>query len=155
MNFNWFIHARTFNGISHLNSLKNSRDIAISVGWTERPSHHDIKYMNSQKSHLTGNFLIFLYLLKLNLMSPMAKCPNKGKINILYYVLYCKKSNFVLYFFSKKKRLNKKHLSLKLWELRICTIFDICQFFLKPMALRYIEKLTFIWKCAYSDFPEF
>ena len=40
-------------------------------------------------------------------MSPMAKCPNKGKINILYYVLYCKKSDF-LYFFEQKKILNKK-----------------------------------------------
>ena len=74
------------NGISQLSSLNNNRDITISVGWTERPSHHDIKHMNSQKSHLTGNFLIFLCLLKLNLMSPMEKCPNKGKINILYYV---------------------------------------------------------------------
>ena len=90
------------NGISHLNSLNDSRDIAISVGWTERPSHHDIKYMNSQKSHHTGNFLIFLYLVKLNLMSPMAKCPNKGKINILYYVLYCKKSDFLYFFLAKK-----------------------------------------------------
>ena len=86
------------NGIIHLNSLNDSRDIAISVGWTERPSHHDIKYMNSQKSHLTGNFLIFLYLLKLNLMSPMAKCPKKGKTNILYYVLYSKKCYFVGFF---------------------------------------------------------
>ena len=40
-------------------------------------------------------------------MSPMAKCHNKGKINILYYVLYCKKGNF-LYFFEQKKILNKK-----------------------------------------------
>ena len=94
----------TFYGISRLNSLNNSRDIVISVGWTDRPSHHDIKYMNSQKSHLTGNFLIFLCLLKLNLMSPMEKCPNKGKINILYYVLYCKKGDF----FWAKKILNKK-----------------------------------------------
>ena len=38
VNFNRFIHARTFNGISLLNSLKNSRDKVISVGWTERPS---------------------------------------------------------------------------------------------------------------------
>ena len=40
-------------------------------------------------------------------MSPMAKCPKKGKTNILYYVLYSKKCYFVV-FFSKKKRLNKK-----------------------------------------------
>ena len=59
--------------------------------------------MNSQKSHLTGNFLIFLYLLKLNLMSPMAKCPKKGKTNILYYVLYYKKCYFVVVFWAKKK----------------------------------------------------
>ena len=95
------------NGISQLSSLNNNRDITISVGWTERPSHHDIKHMNSQKSHLTGNFLIFLCLLKLNLMSPMEKCPNKDKINILFYVLYCKKGDF-LYFFLAKKILNKK-----------------------------------------------
>ena len=100
------------NGISQLNSLNNSRDIVISVGWTERPSHHDIKYMNSQKSHLTGNFLIFLYPLKLNLMSPMEKCPNKGKINILYYVLYCKKGDF-LYFFWAKKNIEQKNICPK------------------------------------------
>ena len=81
----------TFYGISRLNSLNNSWDIVISVGWTERPSHHDIKYMNSQKSHLTANFLIFLYLLEINLISPMAKCPNKGKTNILYHVFLSKK----------------------------------------------------------------
>ena len=100
----------TFNGISRLDSLNNSRDIAISIGWMERPFHHDIKYMNSQKSHLTANFLIFLYLLEINLISPMAKCPNKGKTNILYYVLYCKKGDFV-YIFLSKKILNKKYLS--------------------------------------------
>ena len=111
--------------------------------------------MISQKTHLTGRNLIFFYFLKLNKLSSMAICPKKVRKKILYYVLYCKKSNFVSYFLSKKKRLNKKHLSPKLWELRICIIFDICQFFLKPMALRYIEKLTTIWKCAYSDFPEF
>ena len=111
--------------------------------------------MISQKSHLTGRNLIFFYFLKLNILSSMAICPKKVGKNILYYVLYCKKSNFVSYFLSKKKILNKKHLSQKLRELRICTILDICQFFLKPMALRYMEKLTFIWKCAYSDFPEF
>ena len=75
-----------FNGIGHLNSLNNSWDIAISVCWTRRPSHHDIKYMNSQKSHLTEIFLKFLYLVKLNLIGPMSKCPNKGKTNILYLV---------------------------------------------------------------------
>ena len=96
-----------FNGIGHLNSLNNSWDIAISVCWRRRPSHHDIKYMNSQKSHLTEIFLKFLYLLKLNLKSPMVKCPNKVKINVLYYVLYCKKGDF-LYFFEQKKILNKK-----------------------------------------------
>ena len=47
-------------------------------------------------------------------MSPMAKCPNKGKINILYYVLYCKKGDFL--FFEQKKILNKKHLSQKVKE---------------------------------------
>ena len=55
-----YMHGK-FNGISHLNSLTNSQDIAISVGWADRPTHHDIKYMNSQKYHWTGNFLIFLY----------------------------------------------------------------------------------------------
>ena len=100
------------NGISQLSSLNNNRDITISVGWTERPSHHDIKHMNSQKSHLTGNFLIFLCLLKLNLMSPMEKCPNKGKINILYYVLYCKKGDF-LYFFWAKKNIEQKNICPK------------------------------------------
>ena len=144
-----------FNGISHLNSLTNSRDIAISVAWTERPSHHDIKYMNSQKSHLNGNFLIFLYLVKLNLMSPMAKCPNKGKINILYYVLYCKKGDFLYFFWAKKKYWTKKHLSQKFKELRICTIFDIWQFSLRLMALRYMGKLLIVWKYAYSGFPDF
>ena len=102
-----YLHDK-LNGISHLNWLNNSRDIAISVGWTERPSHHDIKYMNSQKSHLTEIFLKFLYLLKLNLMSPMEKCPNKGKINILYYVLYCKKGDFLYFFWAKKKYWTKK-----------------------------------------------
>ena len=91
-----------FNGIGHLNSLNNSWDIAISVCWTRRPSHHDIKYMNSQKSHLTEIFLKFLYLVKLNLIGPMSKCPNKGKTNILYYALYCKKNDFVYFFLSKK-----------------------------------------------------
>ena len=56
---------------------------------------------------------------------------------------------------SKKKILNKKHLSQKLWNRRICTFWDICQFFLKPMALRYMEKLTFVWKCTYSVIPKF
>ena len=41
-------------------------------------------------------------------MSPMAKCPKKGKTNILYYVLYSKKCYFVGVFFEEKKRLNKK-----------------------------------------------
>jgi hypothetical protein len=54
--------------------------------------------MNSQKSHWTEFLKIFLYLLKLNLMGAMAKFPNKGKTNILYYVLYCKKSDFVYFF---------------------------------------------------------
>ena len=112
MNFNWFIHARTFNGISHLNSLKNSRDIAISIGWTERPSHDDIKYMNSQKSHWTEIFLILLYLLKLNLMGALAKFPNKGKTNILYNVLYSKKYYFV-YFFWAKKNIEQKNICPK------------------------------------------
>ena len=143
------------NGISQLSSLNNNRDITISVGWTERPSHHDIKHMNSQKSHLTGNFLIFLCLLKLNLMSPMEKCPNKGKINILYYVLYCKKSDFLYFFWAKKKYWIKKHLSKKIKELRICTIFDIWQFSLRLMALRYMGKLLIVWKYAYSGFLDF
>ena len=103
-----------FNGIGHLNSLNNSWDIAISVCWTRRPSHHDIKYMNSQKSHLTEIFLKFLYLLKLNLIGPMSKCPNKGKTNILYYALYCKKSDFVYFFWVKKIYRTKKYLSQKL-----------------------------------------
>ena len=33
----------------------------------------------------------------------MAKCPKKGKTNILYYVLYSKKCYFVGFFLSKKK----------------------------------------------------
>ena len=103
-----------FNGIGHLNSLNNSWDIAISVCWTRRPSHHDIKYMNSQKSHLTEIFLKFLYLLKLNLIGPMSKCPNKGKTNILHYALYCKKSDFVYFFWVKKIYRTKKYLSQKL-----------------------------------------
>ena len=41
-------------------------------------------------------------------MSAMAKCPNKGKTNILYNVLYSKKCYFVYSFLSKKKILNKK-----------------------------------------------
>ena len=36
-------------------------------------------------------------------MSPMAKCPKKGKTNILYYVLYSKKCYFVGIFLAKKK----------------------------------------------------
>ena len=28
----------------------------------------------------------------------MSKCPNKGKTNILYYALYCKKSDFVYFY---------------------------------------------------------
>ena len=35
-------------------------------------------------------------------MSPMAKCPKKGKTNILYYVLYSKKCYFVYSFWAKK-----------------------------------------------------
>ena len=135
--------------------MKNSRDIAISVGWTERPSHHDIKYMNSQKSHWTEIFLIFIYLLKLNLMGAMAKFPNKGKTNILYNVLYSKKCYFVLFFLSKKKYWTKKHLSQKLKELRICTILAVWQFSLRLMALRYMGKLLIVLKFAYSGFPEF
>ena len=135
--------------------MNNSWDIAISVGWTERPSHHDIKYMNIKKSHLTRIFLIFLYLLKLNLMSSKEKCSNKVKINILYYVLYCKKGDFLYFFWAKKKYWTKKHLSQKFKELRICTIFDIWQFSLRLMALRYMGKLLIVWKYAYSGFLEF
>ena len=35
-------------------------------------------------------------------MSAMAKCPNKGKTNILYNVLYSKKCYFVYFFWAKK-----------------------------------------------------
>ena len=35
-------------------------------------------------------------------MSPMEKCPNKGKANILYYVLYSKKCYFDYFFLAKK-----------------------------------------------------
>jgi len=149
------MHARTCNGISHLNSLKNSRDIAISIGWTERPSHDDIKYMNSQKSHWTEIFLILLYLLKLNLMGALAKFPNKCKTNILYNVLYSKKCYFVYFFWAKKNIEQKKNLSQKFRELRICTILAVWQFSLRLMALRYMGKLLIVLKFAYSGFPEF
>ena len=93
----------TFNGISHPNSLNNSVDIAILVCWMERPFHHDIKLIISQKWHLRGKFLIFFYFLKLNIISSMAICPNKSKTNILYYVWYLNKHNFVSFFWAKKK----------------------------------------------------
>ena len=44
-------------------------------------------------------------------MSPMAKCPNKGKINILYYVLYCKKSDLFIFF--SKKNIEQKYICHK------------------------------------------
>ena len=87
-------------------------------------------------------------------MSPMAKCPNKDKTNMLYYVLYCKKCDFV-YFFEQKNIEQKKHLSQKLGEARICTVLDIWQFFLRLMALSYLGKLLIVWKCAYSGFQDF
>ena len=62
---------------------------------------------------------------------------------------------FSFIFFSKKKYWIKKHLSKKIKELRICTIFDIWQFSLRLMALRYMGKLLIVWKYAYSGFPEF
>ena len=45
-------------------------------------------------------------------MSSMEKCSNKGKINILYYVLYCKKGDF-LYFFLAKKNIEQKNICPK------------------------------------------
>ncbi len=45
-------------------------------------------------------------------MSPMEKCPNKGKINILYYVLYSKKSDY-LYFCNQKKNIEQKNICPK------------------------------------------
>ena len=123
----------TFNSISHFNSLNNSQDTAISVGWTERPSHQDIKYLNSQKSHLTRFFLVFLYLSNLNLISPMEKCTNKGKTNILYYVLYCKKGD--LFIFLTKKNIEQKYICHK--------------------NLGYMGKLLIVWKCAYSAILKF
>ena len=88
-------------------------------------------------------------------MSPMAKCPKKGKTNILYYVLYSKKCYFVGFFSAKKKDWAKKHLSQKFKELRICTISAVGQFSLRLMALRYMGKLLIVLKFAYSGFPEF
>ena len=61
----------------------------------------------------------------------------------------------MFHYFEQKKILNKKHSSQKLGDHRICTFWDIWQFFLKPMALRYMEKLTFVWKCTYSAIPKF
>ena len=43
----------------------------------ERPSHHVLKYVISQKTHLTGKNLNFFYFLKLNKLSSMAICPKK------------------------------------------------------------------------------
>ena len=76
----------------------------------------------------------------------MEKCPNKGKTNILYHVLSI---------FLSKKILKKKTFSQKFQELIICTILDIWQFSLRPMALSYMGKLLIFWKCAYSDIQEF
>ena len=45
-------------------------------------------------------------------MSLMGKCHNKGKINILYYVLYCKNGNF-LNFFEQKKNIEQKNICPK------------------------------------------
>ena len=135
--------------------MKNSWDIAIFLCWTERPFHYDIKLIFSQKCHMRRKKLIFFYFVKPNIISSMAICPDKSKTNILYYVWYLNKHNFVSFFWAKKKILNKKHLSQKLGDRRICTFWDICQFFLKPMALRYMEKLTFVWKCTYSVIPKF
>ena len=88
-------------------------------------------------------------------MSAMAKCPNKGKTNIFYNVLYSKKCYFVYFFWAKKKYWTKKHLSKKFKELTICTILAIWQFSLRLMALRYMGKLLIVLKFAYSGFPEF
>ena len=59
----------------------------------------------------------------------MAICPKKVGKNILYYVLYCKKSNFVSYFLSKKKILKKKHLSQKLTRPKLSAKFSCLQLF--------------------------
>ena len=90
------------NGISHPNSLYNSLAIAILVCWTERPFHHDIKLIFSQKCHMRRKKLIFFYFVKLNIISSMAIYPDKSKTNILYYVWYLNKHNFVLFFWAKK-----------------------------------------------------
>ena len=67
--------------------------------------------MNSQKSHMTGFLKIFLRLLKLNLISLMAKCPNKGKTNILYYVFIAKK--VILFIFFEQKNIEQKNICPK------------------------------------------
>ena len=62
---------------------------------------------------------------------------------------------FCLFFWAIKKYWTKKHLSQKVKELRICPIFDIWQFFLRLMALRYMGKLLIVWKYAYPGFLDF
>ena len=49
----------------------------------------------------------------------------------------------------------KKHLSKKLTIPKLSAILACSQFFLEPMALTYLEKLPYVEKCAYSEFPEF
>ena len=83
--------------------MKNSWDIAIFLCWTERPFHYDIKLIFSQKCHMRRKKLIFFYFVKLNIISSMAIYPDKSKTNILYYVWYLNKHNFVSFFWAKKK----------------------------------------------------
>ena len=70
--------------------------------------------------------------------------------------MFCIPKNVILFIlFEQKKILNKKHLSQKLKELRICTILAVWQFSLRLMALRYMGKSLIVLKFAYSGYPEF
>ena len=123
------------NGISCLNSLNNSREIAKFVGWTERPSHHDIKWIFCQKSHLTRGNLMFFYFLKLNIICSMAIRPNESKKMIIILCFLLKKNHFISFYWAKKKFEQNKCCQKNLQNPKMNGKLSISYLFWKPMPL--------------------
>ena len=90
----WTLHT----GISCLHSFINSKDIAKFIGWMERPFDPDIKKMFCQKSYLTREKLMFVYFLKLNIISLMDICPYESKKLIIKLCFLLKTRNFISFF---------------------------------------------------------
>ena len=126
------------------NSLNNSRKIAISGGWTERPSHHDIEWIVCQKSHLTGRNLILFYFLKLNMISSMAIYSNESKKSIIILCFLLQKSYFVSFYWCQKKLLNKKNPSKKITKSKIQSKVVNLIFFLEAQATYLVTKIV-VW----------